>query len=321
MSGSSRQRTSAIDEAVEAYEAARGRDGRADLEAFLPSPDHPLYLAVLCELVRVDLEYGYEENRPGRLEDYERRFPELFRDPEGEPARSRSRNSACARRPASRHPLRNIAIATGWIDLDRPATGRGPESTPSTVEQFPAGPEASGRSIRPRDGRPLARSRSPPIADRRSARLAGPSGRGRRHRRLLALAGIVAASLAVIAALAAVMIARQRRIERLEAPESLDRLTVAGRGGGIPAGRAGRRRAGRSTTGSPFADRPSTPSAPGPTRDGWRRPPASRLSRGGSRPAPPRRWASSWACGPARSPGGRRRPRTGARSGSRRRSG
>jgi hypothetical protein len=52
--------TSVIDDAVEAYEIARGRDGRADLEAFLPAPGHPLYLAVLCELVRVDLEYVYE---------------------------------------------------------------------------------------------------------------------------------------------------------------------------------------------------------------------------------------------------------------------
>ena len=72
---------SAIDDAVEAYESARGRDGRADLEAFLPAPDHPFYLAVLCELVRVDLEYGFADARPDRLEDYERRFPELFRDP------------------------------------------------------------------------------------------------------------------------------------------------------------------------------------------------------------------------------------------------
>ena len=72
--------TTSIDEAVEAYESTRDRDGKADLEAFLPARSDPLYLAILCELVRVDLEYSYQEAKPNRLDDYERRFPDLFRD-------------------------------------------------------------------------------------------------------------------------------------------------------------------------------------------------------------------------------------------------
>ena len=67
---------------VEAYEAARVRDGFADIPAFLPHPDHPLYLAVLRELVRIELEYGWERGRLRRLEDYRISFPQLFRDRE-----------------------------------------------------------------------------------------------------------------------------------------------------------------------------------------------------------------------------------------------
>jgi serine/threonine protein kinase/predicted Zn-dependent protease len=71
---------SGLDEFVDAYEAAQARDGHADLAVYLPEPDHPLYLVVLCELVRVDLEYAWTRGRPRRLEDYRSEFPALFRD-------------------------------------------------------------------------------------------------------------------------------------------------------------------------------------------------------------------------------------------------
>ena len=35
-----------------------------DLADFLPSPDHPDYRAILVELVRVDLEYGWGSGSP-----------------------------------------------------------------------------------------------------------------------------------------------------------------------------------------------------------------------------------------------------------------
>jgi eukaryotic-like serine/threonine-protein kinase len=73
---------SGVDAFVDAYEEAQARDGRADLSAFLPDPDHPLYPAVLCELVRVDLEYGWTRGRPRRLEEYRSEYPALFRDPD-----------------------------------------------------------------------------------------------------------------------------------------------------------------------------------------------------------------------------------------------
>jgi eukaryotic-like serine/threonine-protein kinase len=65
---------------VEAFEAAQDRDGPAVLAAFLPAPDDPLYLPVLCELVRVDLDRGWQRGRPRPLEEYVRRFPDAFQD-------------------------------------------------------------------------------------------------------------------------------------------------------------------------------------------------------------------------------------------------
>src|SRR5205085_5659837 len=72
-----------LDDFIRAYEAAQARAGEADLTTFLPDPDHPLYRPVLRELVRVDLEYGWERGQPKRLSEYQGLFPELFRDPEG----------------------------------------------------------------------------------------------------------------------------------------------------------------------------------------------------------------------------------------------
>lgn len=69
-----------LDEFIEAYERARAKDDPADLADFLPPADHPLYLAVLRELVRVDLEYGWQRGRPRSLENYRSAFPLLFQD-------------------------------------------------------------------------------------------------------------------------------------------------------------------------------------------------------------------------------------------------
>src|SRR5215470_7339458 len=65
---------------VEAFEEAHARAGRAELADFLPPEGHPLRLDVLRELVRIDLEHGWRRGRPTPLDDYRRRFPELFRD-------------------------------------------------------------------------------------------------------------------------------------------------------------------------------------------------------------------------------------------------
>jgi eukaryotic-like serine/threonine-protein kinase len=73
---------SGVDPFVDAYEAAQARDGHAEPADFLPDPDDPLYPDVLCELIRVDLEYAWSRGQPRRLEAYRAEFPALFRDPD-----------------------------------------------------------------------------------------------------------------------------------------------------------------------------------------------------------------------------------------------
>src|SRR6266852_3598319 len=63
---------------VETFEEAYARDGVADLADFLPEREHPLFGPVLVELIRVDLDLGWLHGRPRPLQDYLRRFPELF---------------------------------------------------------------------------------------------------------------------------------------------------------------------------------------------------------------------------------------------------
>jgi serine/threonine protein kinase/tetratricopeptide (TPR) repeat protein len=72
-----------IDPYIEAFEQAHARDGRADLADFLPEAGHPQYLAVLCELVRADIEYTWRGGTPRRTEDYLAAFPALRTDPDG----------------------------------------------------------------------------------------------------------------------------------------------------------------------------------------------------------------------------------------------
>lgn len=66
---------------VEAYEAAWARHGDADPADHAAPAGHPERLAVLCELVRVDLEYRWGRGEHRRLDHYRGRFPELFADP------------------------------------------------------------------------------------------------------------------------------------------------------------------------------------------------------------------------------------------------
>lgn len=65
---------------VDAYERSQQRDGTADLARHLPERSHIHYRAVLCELVRVDLEYSWARGTPKGLDHYRDRFPELFDD-------------------------------------------------------------------------------------------------------------------------------------------------------------------------------------------------------------------------------------------------
>jgi serine/threonine protein kinase/tetratricopeptide (TPR) repeat protein len=68
---------------IDAFEEAQVRDGSAELADFLPDESHPLYAAVLRELVRVDLEYGWRRGTPRPLAEYLDLFPRLRDDPQG----------------------------------------------------------------------------------------------------------------------------------------------------------------------------------------------------------------------------------------------
>ncbi len=74
------QQWPSVDAVIEAYESAQMRGGPVDLAQFVPEADHPEHLAILCELVRVDLEYSWRNGRPNSLDHYHMRFPELFGD-------------------------------------------------------------------------------------------------------------------------------------------------------------------------------------------------------------------------------------------------
>src|SRR5262249_58965330 len=62
-----------------AFAAALAEDPGADPGSFLPAEDHPLYLAILAELIRIDL--ARPGTRARRLADYISRFPALLDNP------------------------------------------------------------------------------------------------------------------------------------------------------------------------------------------------------------------------------------------------
>jgi hypothetical protein len=72
-----------LDEFVRAFEEAHARGDGSDLGEFLPPPEHPHRAEVLPELVRVDLEFRWEDGCQKALTEYLREFPELERDEQG----------------------------------------------------------------------------------------------------------------------------------------------------------------------------------------------------------------------------------------------
>lgn len=110
-----------LDDLVRDFELAYARDGRAEIGQFLPSRGHPLREALLRELIRVDLEYGWETGRPKAVSVYLRAFPELWRDPVGlreityEEFRQRRKASVTSPDESCRRDdLRNNLDAPGW---------------------------------------------------------------------------------------------------------------------------------------------------------------------------------------------------------------
>lgn len=70
-----------IDAWVEQFEQALLSATEVSLEDYLPQSSHPVYEDVLCELIRVDLEYHQKLMPPRQLEYYQERFPGFFQSP------------------------------------------------------------------------------------------------------------------------------------------------------------------------------------------------------------------------------------------------
>ena len=70
----------AIDEFVAKFERAQVGGLQPDLHAFLPPDGHPLFVRVIRELVRVELEYGWSRGSPKSVADYRREYADVFSD-------------------------------------------------------------------------------------------------------------------------------------------------------------------------------------------------------------------------------------------------
>src|SRR5262245_43917200 len=71
----------ALDALLLAYERAAAGPNLPDLESFLPHPDDPGRTEVVCELVRVDMEFRWSRGKHPDLGGYLSRFPELSEPP------------------------------------------------------------------------------------------------------------------------------------------------------------------------------------------------------------------------------------------------
>jgi serine/threonine protein kinase/Tfp pilus assembly protein PilF len=120
-----------LDDYIEAYESVRTRQGQVELADFLPPRDHPLYLPVLLELVRVDLDYGWRRGQPRPLEEYQGRFPELFQD------------SQC--RAAIAYEEYRLRRQLG----DRPSASDYQQRWGVSVERWPSGPSETTDELPP----------------------------------------------------------------------------------------------------------------------------------------------------------------------------
>jgi serine/threonine protein kinase/tetratricopeptide (TPR) repeat protein len=71
-----------LNDLLDAYERARAVEGDVDLRDCLPRPGHPFYLEARRELVRLDMEYSWQNHCQKRIAVYLAMFPDLLKDEE-----------------------------------------------------------------------------------------------------------------------------------------------------------------------------------------------------------------------------------------------
>ncbi len=72
-----------LDDYVEAYEIAHESGDPANLVDFAPSPGHPARFETVIELVRVDLEYGWQSGDRKDIDLYQQMFPDILQSGDG----------------------------------------------------------------------------------------------------------------------------------------------------------------------------------------------------------------------------------------------
>jgi len=158
--------SAALAHRVEAFELVLEVSPDADLAHHLPPVEHPLYLAVLSELIRVDLEHAWNHGRRKRIADYTARFPTILTNPvmlEGvafEEYRQRIRTGD----DASPEEYRNTfgVNTAGWAEFS-PDSGEGFTNDVPRTQLIPAAgmPEEIARTaavpeLRPTENRQRA---------------------------------------------------------------------------------------------------------------------------------------------------------------------
>ena len=131
---------SELEQFVSDFESAQVQGVQADLAAFLPKRDHALYNAILAELIRVDLEYGWQRGAPRSLDEYQRRFPHIAEDSAVWPqiGFEEYRLRRQAGEPVSRadYRCRFGSIVDGWPDFDAHAVVVGEDEIRTQVRRL-----------------------------------------------------------------------------------------------------------------------------------------------------------------------------------------
>jgi serine/threonine protein kinase/Flp pilus assembly protein TadD len=132
-----------IDPYIEAFETARARGDGVSLSTHLPAPSHPHFITILCELVRVDLEFGWGAGCPRPLAEYFDAFPALATDPlcRAQAAFEEYR----LRQQAGESPLpeeyaRRFGVDTATWPARAPRAGAEPGSTINNRAEQPVAP-------------------------------------------------------------------------------------------------------------------------------------------------------------------------------------